>query len=204
MSGSESTQFRSALHGFNRYDVVNYIESAASAHEHALREKQKELAALHEQNRTLEDENRTLRAEIEAHGSELEALRAEIATLNALCAEQEEALSAKIEQPEASDEPDDAPSEPSISELELAAYRRAEAVERCAASRADQLYASMSEICQSLSGRMQSSETEVSLLYTEFTDCLGRMHEALADVKLVLDQAPEQIAALQSAGGAND
>lgn len=199
MAGSESTQFRSALHGFNRYDVVNFIESASAEHERALREQQKELSALREQVRSLTAENDTLRAEVDSLRADADALREDAAAsqslLDELTAENaslREQLAAPAE-PEPAGEP-----EPSTSELELAAYRRAEAVERGAIARAGQLYSRMNDVCQSLSSRMQTSEKEVSLLYTELSDCLGRMQEALADVKLVFERAPEQVAALQS------
>ena len=203
MAGSESTQFRSALHGFNRYDVVNYIEKASGEHERALRELQKENAALSEQVRALESEReatleelQTLRdssAAAEAEKDELSALLAASEEENASLREQLAAVPApEPEQPESEPEP----AAPSSDALELAAYRRAEAVERGAVERAGALYDRMSGVCQSLSDRVQASGNEVSLLYTELSDSLGRMREALADLKLVLEQAPEEISAL--------
>ena len=203
MAGSESTQFRSALHGFNRYDVVNYIEKASGEHERALRELQKENAALSEQLHTLERERDTERealqslrdasAAAEAEKDELSALLAASEEENASLREQLAAASAPVAQPQEA-EPETAA--PSSDALELAAYRRAEAVERGAVERAGALYDRMSSVCQSLSDRVQASGSEVSLLYTELSDSLGRMREALADLKLVLEQAPEEISAL--------
>ncbi len=200
MAGSESTQFRSALHGFNRYDVVRYIEKASGEHEHALREAQKESAALSEQVRALEEERAAREAELEALRTAQDAHNAEKDKLQSLldAAEEESAslreqlASASAQEPELPEEP----SAPSSDALELAAYRRAEAVERGAVERAGALYDRMSGVCQSLSDRVQASASEVSLLYTELSDSLERMKEALADLKLVLENAPEEIASL--------
>ncbi len=200
MAGSESTQFRSALHGFNRYDVVNYIERASNEHERALRELQKENAALSEQLRALESERDALLEELQSLRDASTAAKAEKDELSALLAASEEENASLREQLAAAPAPEpeqpEAEPAPSSDALELAAYRRAEAVERGAVERAGQLYDRMNGVCQSLSDRVQASGNEVSLLYTELSDSLGRMRDALADLKLVLEQAPEEIAAL--------
>ena len=187
-------QFRSSLNGFNRYDVVNFIESMTNEHE---REKQE-----------LKKVNTQLSAEAAKAQEEKAALYAQIASLEAEKAELEdvvEVLQGQIvemmtEEP-ADDIEDTAASEPvpTANEQELEAYRRAEAVERNAVQRANRLYEQMASVCSDFTDRVTRSDDEIKVLYSDLSANLTRLQEALADIKLVFDNAPERIKALDAA-----
>lgn len=104
-------QFRSALNGFNRSDVVVYLQNLTEAHKGALLDAQAEASRATEEAARLRDENRMLHMQ-----------------LAELLARQREAKPAEPapEEPEA----------PTLQQQELEAYRRAEAVERTAAEKA--------------------------------------------------------------------
>ncbi len=191
MAGAEIKQFRSALHGFNRIDVVNFVESINSEHEKTVHTLQKENSALTMQAAKLLEENAAL-------ASRVAELNDQIAELQRSGPEPEAEPEPEtdLDDMEVEAEPADVPSEPTTMELELAAYRRAEAVERGAVQRANALYQQMSDVCAGLNSRMVASDEEICLLYTELAATLDRMKEALADLKLVFDEAPGQILAL--------
>jgi len=114
--------FRTALGGFHRGDVSEYIASAAAAHQARIDE-------LQEQIQRLERENESLRSRLETLPEE---------------AVEETDADAEI-------------LEGDMESRELAAYRRAEAVERLANQRARKLYADMQEICDNSMQEFQDS-----------------------------------------------
>ena len=57
---SDVSRFRSAINGFNRTDVVNYVESISVEHQKQLRQLQNELAQLRAENGTLSAEKDAL------------------------------------------------------------------------------------------------------------------------------------------------
>ena len=154
--------FRSAFRGFNREDVVSYIEYINNQH-HA------QVAQL---NTQLQNANESLaKALAQPRNTELEE---KVQTLEARCQELEEQLAA---QPQVVEKTDD----------ELEAYRRAERAERNAKERAAQIYdqangvladvtlkteqaaAAMKELIAQVADRLQLTEQElqgaVSALY---------------------------------------
>ena len=120
--------FRSALGGFNRADVVNYIEFMNNQHN----------AQIAQLNTQLQNAEEALaRAQPAANGD----LQAQLDAANARCAELEAALAAK--------------GVPSDSELE--AYRRAERAERMAQARAAQIYAKANAVLADATLKVQSA-----------------------------------------------
>ncbi len=186
---ADTFQFRAALHGFNRRDVVEYIEVISREHAKAIRELEQKTGTLSSRVEQLEAENETLAEEAAALRAQLDDTCAELETARAAS----EATEADIVSDLTTEE---VPAAPSPDEMELAAYRRAEAVERNAARRAGVLYQQMSAVCLDLTQRLRGSDEEIALLYTDLTTSLDRLRETLADVKLILDSAPEQIQAL--------
>lgn len=106
--------FRSALGGFNRQDVVQYIEYINNQHN-------SQIEQLHTQLRNAEA------ALARAEGNSNTELQAQLEASQAKCAELEAQLAATV------------PAEKTDDELE--AYRRAERAERLAQERASQIYA---------------------------------------------------------------
>ena len=155
---AEFQNFRSALGGFNREDVVHYIEFINNKHaaqvnqlKTELQSMQAELAEQRRVNRDAEDLSAQLaeaRERIAALEQELEAARA---------------AAPKCEK----------------TEDELEAYRRAERAERIAGERVSQMY-------QQANGALADAATrvdEVSLRITEITD---RISTEVAELKTAL------------------
>lgn len=177
--------FRSALGGFNRSDVVNFIEEASINFEKNMRQ--------------LKDENEKLRTQVEQLQQEKDRLAATLA-------EQAEAGQSETNAPaaEAEAEPaEQAPRQPVQSaeaagsdlsktdEKELAAYRRAEAMERGAKKRAAALCRHVNEIVESASARFDESGSEIDALMQDLSISLRRLTDTFAEFKLVFDDTTD-------------
>ena len=165
--------FRAAINGFNRSDVVNYIEECSIHHERTLRQ--------------LREENARLR-------SDLEKVQAEKAAL--------EARQAPPAEPEPTPEPAAEPETPSpvekaSSDAELAAYRRAEAVERAARGRAAALCRQVNEIVDSASRKFESSRGDVNALMSDLNICLRRLNDTFAELRLTFDDTAGALSSVE-------
>ena len=198
---ADFSKFRSALNGFNRSDVVSYIESVSAEQKAALQ-------ALQDENQKLKNEKLKLESKIMQMQQDDEALQEQVNSLAAEAAELTEKLTqaeadkdaaeaaylehvsnteepAEPEAEDAQDEEEDACSE------ELAAYRRAEAAERSAVQRANRIYAQISEICESARNKYLESGDEIAALTADLTSGLARLQEAFAEVQVIFDEAAD-------------
>ena len=171
--------FRSAFNGFNRTDVVNYIEESSLEHEKALRQ-------LREENEQLRADLEKLRAEEAAAEEKLAAEEAEQAA-----EEQEAEEETEAEEEEVLPE-EERPSE----ELELAAYRRAEAVERAARTRAAKLCDEVNGIVADTQRQLQSSDEDIRALSSDLNICIRRLSDAFAELRLTFDSTTDAFEAL--------
>lgn len=184
---ADISKFRSALGGFNREDVVNYIESMSL-------EQQKQLRRLQEENEKLRSEKNALAELLAAANSDLSTLREQDAALSEqveLLAQQAAELAGQVKA-----EPEEAPEETSeaaepvdYTSLELEAYRRAEQTERNAAVRADKIYRQLTALCEHARERYSDAGDEIAALSEDLTANLGRLQETLAELRLVFDEA---------------
>ena len=184
---ADISKFRSALGGFNREDVVNYIESMSL-------EQQKQLRKLQEENEKLRSEKNALAELLAAANSDLSTLREQDAALSEqveLLAQQaaELAEQAKAEPEEAAEETSEAAEPVDYTSLELEAYRRAEQTERNAAVRADKIYRQLTGLCERARERYSDAGDEIAALSADLTANLGRLQETLAELRLVFDEA---------------
>ena len=113
--------FRTAFHGFNREDVVRFLETATARHTAEVNQLQDDVARLEKELAALREQQTP-----EVSREELEALRGENTRLKA----QIEELEAQLTEPEAP-----VGDQTNWKDEELAAYRRAETVERQARNR---------------------------------------------------------------------
>ena len=74
---SDFSRFRTAVGGFSRTDVVNYIEETSAAHQKALRKLEDEKQAFADENDHLLAENTRLQAELSDLRAEHEKLKEE-------------------------------------------------------------------------------------------------------------------------------
>lgn len=184
---ADISKFRSALGGFNREDVVNYIESMSL-------EQQKQLRKLQEENEKLRSEKNALAELLAAANSDLSTLREQDAALSEqveLLAQQAAELAGQVKA-----DPEEAPEETSeaaepvdYTSLELEAYRRAEQTERNAAVRADKIYRQLTALCEHARERYSDAGDEIAALSEDLTANLGRLQETLAELRLVFDEA---------------
>lgn len=165
-----SLNFRSAISGFNREDVVHYIEFMNSKYTNQINQLTSEAEELHRklaqvfsgpdlsgevaeltaQKEQLEQDNAQLQARLDAALAELEAL--------------------KNQQPD--------PSAQELAAQELEAYRRAEQAERAAKQRAEQIY-------QQATGTLAQATAQVD--------------DAACNFRQIAEQVSAQMQLLQSA-----
>ena len=199
-----STQnFRSALNGFNRDDVIHYLEYSNGKHEQEVAQLNEQIAELQvelEQAQSLtpadaeandelirriaelEQENEELRnqpaAPAPSENEELELLRLELEDRSNEIASLKETIAQLSTQQDVHEQT--APV--SSTEEELAAYRRAERTERLAQNRAAQLY----ELANSV-----------------LADSAAQLDSAMDDLKKVTDDTMNQIQTLKLAVAAS-
>ena len=210
---SDFSKFRTAVSGFNRTDVVNYIESTSIEHQKALRKLTDERDKLAAENARLQTEQAELQQRLEQAQADNDALSEQVNTLaqeGAELAEQlkkseearQELLARPVPQPAEPEEPTPQPEEPeteaapeepaqepSLTEKELTAYRRAEQTERNAAVRARRIYAQLSNLCEDARTRYQDSGEEIAALAADLSTGLSRLQDAFAEVQIIFDDA---------------
>lgn len=173
--------FRAALNGFNRNDVVNYIEESAINHEKALRQ--------------LRDENTRLRADLERLQAEKDALESQYLAATSATEEEDQAICECADAVEAEIEPDAASA---VTELELAAYRRAEAAERNAQNRAAKLCSQVNEIVETAAKQFEESDADVQALMSDLNICLRRLNDTFAELRLTFDNTSNAFSQLEA------
>lgn len=202
---SEVSKFRTAVSGFNRADVVHYIETLSADHHKALR-------ALRDERDALAAENAQLQARYDALQADNDALQAQLAQtqadndalgeqLNALAAEGAQ-LAKQLQDAQelaasASDDPTEQELQPSLPEKELAAYRRAEQTERNAAVRARRVYDQLSTLCEEARSRYAEAGEEIAALSDDLATGLGRLQDAFAEVQVIFDDAQNAFEEMQ-------
>ena len=210
---SDFSKFRTAVSGFNRTDVVNYIESTSIEHQKALRKLTDERDKLAAENARLQVELAGLQKRLEQAQSDNDALSEQVNTLaqeGTELAEQlkkseearQELLARPVPQPAEPEEPTPQPEEPeteaapeepaqepSLTEKELTAYRRAEQTERNAAVRARRIYAQLSNLCEEARTRYMDSGEEIAALAADLSTGLSRLQDAFAEVQVIFDDA---------------
>lgn len=198
---ADFSKFRTAVSGFNRTDVVNYIESASMEHQKALRKLTDERDKLAAENAQLQARLTQVQADNDAlteqvntlaqEGSDLaEQLKAAEAARAEAAAQPQPAPEAEpIEEEPAAETPEAPAQEPSLTEKELTAYRRAEQTERNAAVRARRIYTQLSNLCEDARSRYLDSGEEIAALAADLSTGLARLQDAFAEVQVIFDDA---------------
>ena len=158
---ASAQNFRAAFNGFNREDVVHYIEYLNSKHNTALNQ-------LKAENQTLADELAALRVKPD--------LTEECAQLQ----EENQALAAQVE--ELTKQLEEAQQFTPLADEELEAYRRAEKAERAAKERARQIY------CQA-TGALADATAQVDDAAEHFKILSQRISEQLSELQATVDRS---------------
>ena len=155
--------FRTALNGFKRADVVNYIEYMNNKHNAQLEQLNSQLQTAH--------------AKLAQAGSEdCTALRAQLDAANARIAELEAELTAcrnAVPQNTASDQ-------------ELEAYRRAERTERLARERASQVYAQANAVLAEATLKVDNASAQIGTAADQIAAQLQEYHASVSNTKAML------------------
>lgn len=182
---SEPVQnFRTAFHGFNREDVVRFLETATARHTAEVNQLRDEIARLEGDLSLLR-----MRSGDGASQEELEALQAENARLKA----QVEELETQLTEPAATPIRD----ETNWKDEELAAYRRAETVERQARNRAAQMYHRVNGLIADLAARMDGSKAEMTAAAEALGQALDQLQLALDGGQSILTEGTATLRALE-------
>lgn len=198
--------FRTALNGFNREDVVRYIEFLTAKHQTEVNQLKSELEFLRNkpaaepafptlvptpeaeptstaedsQQKELEAENQKLRQELTA------ALDAKAQAEERLQAAMEEKAAIATELETARSQQN---SDKSRTGDELEAYRRAERTERLARERADQVYRQANGILSDATVKVEASASQIGNLTDQVMNQLSQLQEAVAGSKQALRDA---------------
>ncbi len=167
---SELKNFRNAFRGFNRQDVVNYIEYINNTH-----------------NAQVEQLNNQLQAALAQPSDEelkakLEAAEARIAELEETLAQQDRAVLS-----------DGA----SCTEQELEAYRRAERVERVAKERAEQIYAQANGVLAEATLKAESASAHIGAIADQVSNQLKEYQDSVLETKATFQEAVATLYAIK-------
>ena len=174
---SELQNFRSAFNGFNREDVVHYIEYINNKHK-------AELSQLNTEIQTLQAEISLLKLTVaQADHSQLEQEQAARAALEQELAEVKEQL-AQVNAKDCSNE-------------ELEAYRRAERVERLAQERANQICDQANGMLADASAKIDAAAAQIGTLADGLATQLGTLQSAVLGSKQTLHDAAAAMYAIR-------
>lgn len=185
--------FRSALHGFNRTDVVQFIQAQTTEHEKALR--------------LLREENARLQEALEAARAEAQEAKAQNETL---AAELDHAKQA-VETPAPVEIPLDAPMAPvasvvatapvNFNEMELAAYRRAEMTERMARERAAASAERMKTVFAQADEKLSLTSQDLATLLDAFRADFEKVQQVLTTAQGIVDESSAGLKAATEIAG---
>ena len=187
--------FRSSFNGFNREDVVHYIEYINSRHNTEVNQLRAELENLQTQSiapalssdtsrelRNLRQERNNLLENIVDLENQVASYKEKEQALEARCAELEAALlTAKA-----------ANSQPALQQnqmaFELETYRRAERTERVARERAEQIYLQTNSALADATAKVDNAAAEISQMSDAVLAQLNALQAAVAGSKSILKE----------------
>ncbi len=187
-----SQNFRSAFNGFNREDVVHYLEYLNAKHSNQVNQ--------------LTAENEALRQQVDAL-PELENQQSVISSLEDRCAEltrqleESQARCAELEQQLAqSAAPEQTAETPALSPIasdELEAYRRAERIEREAKERAELVYFQANSVLIEASAKVDGISSDITQMADKVMTQLTQLQVAVSSSKQALQDAASIMGAIR-------
>ena len=180
--------FRSAFNGFNREDVVRYLEYINAQHTAEINQLRAELEYLRSK------ETPAPVAENGASSELMEQQAARIRELFDLCKAQEKTiadLTARLEVIPA------AVAQPNTAEAELEAYRRAERAERVAQERADQIYHQVNGVLADATAKVDEAAALIGSMAGQLSGQLSDFQCAVSGSKRALRDAADAMYAIR-------
>ena len=178
---SAPMNFRGAFNGFNREDVVHFIEYLNARHAAEVNQLQAELDLLRTRAAAAPVEDRS--EELAAALAENEALKSQIVTLQARLTE-----AAAV------------PAAPASADRELEAYRRAERTERVARERAEQVYHQVNGVLADASVKVDEAYGRIDGLTQQVTAQLTQLQEAVTASRQALSDAAATLYTIRPTG----
>ena len=206
---AQQKTFRTALNGFNREDVVSYIEYLNSVHAAEINQLNTELSFF--QNKQPEAACVPESAEVydDQQNDVLKQQAARIRELFDRCRELEEKLAA-AEEAKARAEEEKAHAEEklqaalsqqttfqSLANEELEAYRRAERMERLAKERAEQMYQKTNGVLAEASIRVDEAAGQIGQLSDRVMEQLTLLQNAVSGSKVAMKEASQIMYAIR-------
>ena len=212
--------FRKSLNGFNREDVVQYIEYINNKHNSQVNQLKTEIKNQKDELETLrarpepdptleprleaaEQARDELQAERDAQAEQIATLEAEkadlekeLATLReTLAASKAELEAAKTQLQQAQNSLETQVKTPTVDELE--AYRRAERVERLAGERVAQLYKQANQTLSNATACADDAAALLGRIADSVSEQLGEMQIVLAKSKQSIQDAAKDMGAIR-------
>ena len=178
---AEPQNFRSAFNGFNREDVVHYLEYLNSKHQTQVNQLTAENEELRSQLSRQPEEDLT--GLVESLQAQCAELTAQLEEANARCADLEQQLSQQ-----APEEPEAPVLSPSAAE-ELEAYRRAERIEREAKERAELVYFQANGVLTEATAKVDGITAEITDMADQVMSQLTQLQMAVSSSKQALQDA---------------
>ena len=184
---SAPQNFRSAFNGFNREDVVRYLEYINTKHTTQLNQ--------------LNTENDYLRTKLSAIepdadlAQEREMLMERVRELEERCAQLEEQLAASQMAPVAAQTEVPAPQYSTSEELE--AYRRAERTERMARERAELVYHQVNGVLAEATAKVDGVAADIGVMADQVMAQLSQLQIAVSGSKQALQEAVSTMYAIK-------
>lgn len=161
-----SYNFRSALSGFNRQDVVNYIEYTNTKHQGVINQLMADITTLQEENAKLR-QSPDLQAQCSEQAATIADLQAQIQSLT----EQLESLTQRR------------------NEEELETYRRAERMERQAKERSELIYQTANGVLADATAKVDEATAQISGIADQVAAQLAVLQTAVTGSKQALSDA---------------
>lgn len=196
--------FRSALNGFNRQDVANYLEYLNNRHNTEITQLNTDLEALRQQQQKPQIDPQKLALEARCMDLQEKLAQAERERDSAR-QERDEALAreqaAKRQLEDAQRARDEAVIQASGAKLdtnqELEAYRRAERAERVARERAELVYSETGAVLTQASTRVESALRQMNGISQQVTSHLDTLQTAISASRMALQDAADTIQRLK-------
>jgi len=190
---SAPQNFRSAFNGFNREDVVRYLEYINTKHTTQVNQLNSEIDYLRARVETMQPDSTI--------AEERDALQVRVQELEARCAELEQAAAApQAEAPAAVEaaEPVAVPAPVTYSTSdELEAYRRAERTERLAKERAELVYHQVNGVLAEATVKVDGVAAEIGTMADQVMQQLLQLQNAVSDSKKTLQEAVSTMYAIK-------
>lgn len=194
---ASSQNFRTAFNGFNREDVVHYLEyintkhtnqlNQLTAENESLRERLERLPDAESQRllvESLEEKCRNLTGQLEEATSRAQTLERQLAAAQSQCAELTQAAqAAQAAQPE----PETGLTPTASDELE--AYRRAERIEREAKERSELVYYQANSVLSQTTAKVDSLSADITQMADQVVSQLTQLQAAVSSGKQALQEA---------------